>query len=142
MRVVVVGAGLGGLSAACHLAGRGHDVVVLEREDGPGGRTGVRRMGGYTFDTGATVLTMPGLVEDCFRAAGVDMADFVRLKPVDPMYRATFADGSTETVRAIICATGTAVCNWVSRSESSFSRSGVSLGSSRSAMAAAAFGGT
>ena len=95
MRVVVVGAGLGGLSAACHLAGRGHDVVVLEREDGPGGRTGVRRMGGYTFDTGATVLTMPGLVEDCFRAAGVDMADFVRLKPVDPMYRATFADGST-----------------------------------------------
>jgi phytoene desaturase len=95
VRVVVVGAGLGGLSAACHLAGRGHDVVVLEREDGPGGRTGVRRMGGYTFDTGATVLTMPGLVEDCFRAAGVDMADFVRLKPVDPMYRATFADGST-----------------------------------------------
>ena len=95
MRVIVVGAGLGGLSAACHLAGRGHDVVVLEREDGPGGRTGVRRMGGYTFDTGATVLTMPGLVEDCFRAAGADMADFVRLKPVDPMYRATFADGST-----------------------------------------------
>jgi phytoene desaturase len=95
MRVVVVGAGLGGLSAACHLAGRGHDVVVVEREAEPGGRTGVRRLGGYTFDTGATVLTMPGLVADCFRAAGADMDDFVRLRPVDPMYRATFADGST-----------------------------------------------
>lgn len=95
MRVVVVGAGLGGLSAACHLAGRGHDVVVVEREAEPGGRTGVRRLGGYTFDTGATVLTMPGLLADCFRAAGADMADFVRLRPVDPMYRATFADGST-----------------------------------------------
>src|SRR5829696_10437783 len=95
MRVVVVGAGLGGLSAACHLAGRGHDVVVLERGGEPGGRTGVRRLGGYTFDTGATVLTMPDIVEGCFRAAGADMADHPRLAPVDPMYRATFADGST-----------------------------------------------
>jgi phytoene desaturase len=95
VRVVVIGAGLGGLSAACHLAGRGHEVLVVERDAEPGGRTGVRRLGGYTFDTGATVLTMPGIVEDCFRAAGVEMGGLLRLKPVDPMYRATFADGST-----------------------------------------------
>ena len=95
MKVAIVGAGLGGLSAACHLAGRGHEVTVLEREEVPGGRAGVLRLGGYTFDTGPTVLTMPDLLEATFAAAGVDMADLLPLRPVDPMYRATFEDGST-----------------------------------------------
>ena len=95
MQVVVVGSGLGGLSAACHLVGRGHDVVVLERGDQPGGRVGMFEEGGYTFDTGATVLTMPGLLADVFRAAGAEMDDFVTLAPVDPMYRAVYEDGST-----------------------------------------------
>jgi phytoene desaturase len=98
-RVVVVGAGLGGLSAACHLAGRGHDVHVVEAADGPGGRAGMRYAEGYRFDTGPTVLTMPELVEHCFRAAGSDMADFLTLQRVDPMYRACFADGSELRVR-------------------------------------------
>ncbi|MDQ3146242.1 MAG: phytoene desaturase family protein, partial [Actinomycetota bacterium] len=95
MDVVVIGAGLGGLSAACHLSGRGHDVVVLERGLVPGGRTGLLERGGYSFDTGPTVLTMREILEDCFRAAGTEMADFVTLHPVDPMYRASFEDGST-----------------------------------------------
>ncbi len=60
-RVVVVGAGLSGLSAACHLVADGHDVTVLERDATPGGRNGVFRSEGFTFDTGPTVLTMPGL---------------------------------------------------------------------------------
>ncbi len=94
MRVVVVGAGLGGLSAACHLAGRGHEVVVLERAAVPGGRAGVLEDGGYRFDTGPSVLTMTGILADVFAAAGADMADHLELVPVDPMYRACFADGS------------------------------------------------
>ena len=61
-RVVVVGAGLGGLSAALHLAGAGRRVTVLEAADVPGGRAGVMHDSGYTFDTGPSVLTMPEIV--------------------------------------------------------------------------------
>src|SRR3954463_11850769 len=56
-------------------------------------------MGGYCFDTGPTVLTMPELIRDCFIAVGAEMDDFVTLHPVDPMYRACFEDGSTLHVR-------------------------------------------
>ena len=94
MKVVVVGAGLGGLSAAAHLVGRGHDVTIVERSGAPGGRAAVVAEGGYRLDTGPTVLTMPGLLADTFAAAGADMADFVTIRPVDPMYRAVYADGS------------------------------------------------
>src|SRR5207342_2136261 len=65
-RVVVIGAGLGGLSAACHLAGRGWDVEVVERGDGPGGRAGRIERDGYRFDTGPTVMTMPDLLTATF----------------------------------------------------------------------------
>jgi len=94
MNVVVVGAGLGGLSAACHLRGDGHEVLVLEQGDRPGGRTGSLERGGYRFDTGPTVLTMPQLIDDCFRAVGTSIDEQLVLKAVDPMYRATYADGS------------------------------------------------
>jgi len=98
-RVVVVGAGLAGLSAACHLAGAGHDVTVVEAGSLPGGRAGSLERGGYRFDTGPTVLTMPHLIDRCFAAAGVDGADLLTLRPVDPMYRACYADGSELRVR-------------------------------------------
>jgi len=99
MKVVVVGAGLGGLSAACHLAGKGHDVAVVERADVPGGRCGLWEEDGYRFDTGPSVLTMTGILAGTFAAAGVDMASRLRLIAVDPMYRACFADGTEIRVR-------------------------------------------
>ena len=95
MQVVVVGAGLGGLSAACHLRGAGHDVLVVERLATPGGRAGRIERDGFRFDTGPTVLTMVDLIEDCFQAVGTHAADHLALRPVDPMYRACYADGST-----------------------------------------------
>ncbi|HVL05251.1 MAG TPA: FAD-dependent oxidoreductase, partial [Acidimicrobiales bacterium] len=99
MKVVVVGAGLGGLSAACHLVGRGHDVEVLERADVPGGRAGLWHTDGYKFDTGPSVLTMRDILAGAFNAAGAEMDSHLTLKPVDPMYRACFADGSAIHVR-------------------------------------------
>ena len=97
-RVVVVGAGLAGLSAACHLVGDGHQVTVLERNPGPGGRNGVIRADGFTFDSGPTVLTMPGLLERALEAAGGSLAT-LQLRRLDPAYRARFADGSVIDVR-------------------------------------------
>lgn len=99
MRVAVVGAGLGGLSAACHLAGKGHEVVVVERDAVPGGRAGIFEAEGFRIDTGPSVLTMTDILGATFAAAGEDMADHLRLSPVDPIYRTTFADGSEINVR-------------------------------------------
>ena len=73
--VVVVGAGLAGLSAALHLAGRGRAVTVVERGDVPGGRVGRLDIDGYRLDTGPTVLTMPDLIDDTFAAVGESTAD-------------------------------------------------------------------
>jgi phytoene desaturase len=98
--VVVVGAGLAGLSAAMRLAGAGRQVTVLERDSEPGGRAGVLRRDGYTFDTGPTVLTMPELIADAFDCLDEKMEDWLELSPVDPLYRAFFADGSQLDVHA------------------------------------------
>jgi len=103
-RVVVIGAGLGGLSAALRLVGAGREVVVLEREDVPGGRNGLLELtqpgavpgdpaATYRFDTGPTVLTMPDLIADAFDCVGERMEDWLELVPVDPLYRAFYPDG-------------------------------------------------
>ena len=93
-RVVIVGAGLGGLSAALRLAGAGRQVTVLERELVPGGRAGLLELDGYRFDTGPTVLTMPDLIADALACVDEKLDDWLDLRPVSPAYRASFADGS------------------------------------------------
>ncbi|HEU4675670.1 MAG TPA: phytoene desaturase family protein [Motilibacteraceae bacterium] len=98
--VVVVGAGLAGLSAALRLAGAGRQVTLLEREDVPGGRNGLAVRDGFRFDTGPTVLTMPDLIADAFDAVGERMEDWLELQPVAPLYRAFYADGSQLDVHA------------------------------------------
>lgn len=98
--VVVVGAGLGGLSAALRLAGAGRTVTVIERAPVPGGRAGLLTLGGYSFDTGPTVLTMPDLIADTFDSVGEDMAGWLTLDPLRPLYRAQFSDGSSLDVHA------------------------------------------
>ena len=100
--VVVVGAGLGGLSAALRLAGAGRRVTVLEREPVPGGRAGLLADRGYSFDTGPTVLTMPDLIADALDCVGESMDDWLTLDPVAPLYRARYADGSALDVHATV----------------------------------------
>ncbi len=96
--VVIVGAGLAGLSTAMRLAGAGRRVTVIERESVPGGRAGRIDLstaeGTYRIDTGPTVLTMPDLIADAFDCLGERMEDWLELMPVAPLYRAFYPDGS------------------------------------------------
>ncbi len=98
-RVVVVGAGLGGLSCALYLAAAGRQVTVVERESVPGGRAGRLSVDGFEFDTGPTVLTMPELIAEPMAAVGENLSDWLELSPLDPAYRAFYPDGSTLDVR-------------------------------------------
>jgi phytoene desaturase len=96
--VIVVGAGLAGLSAAIHLASSGRKVTILERENYPGGRNGILKKDGYSFDTGPSVLTMPSLIEEIFNSVGEKLSDWLELMPLEPLYRTTFHDGSVINV--------------------------------------------
>ena len=98
-RVVVVGAGLGGLACALYLAAAGRQVTVVERAPVPGGRAGRLSLDGFEFDTGPTVLTMPELIGEPMAAVGEDLTEWLDLTPLDPAYRAFYPDGSTLDVR-------------------------------------------
>ena len=91
MKAVVVGAGLGGLAAALRLQGAGHDVTVVERRAQPGGRAYQLKDGGYTWDTGPSLITMPWVLEETFAAGGLDLASEVTMRPLDPFYRIHWA---------------------------------------------------
>ncbi len=98
--VVVVGAGLAGLSAALRLAGAGRKVTVVERESVPGGRNGLLNKNGFAFDTGPSVLTMPDLIADALACVGEELKDWLDLVPLKPLYRAFYHDGSQLDVHA------------------------------------------
>jgi phytoene desaturase len=90
---IVVGAGIGGLTAAAHLARSGMRVTVLERNARPGGRCNRLERGGHRFDTGPTLFVMPLLYEAEFRALGTSMHERLDLRRVDPTYHLVFDDG-------------------------------------------------
>ena len=91
-RVVVVGAGPGGLTAGMILARRGLDVTVFEARDVVGGRNAPIKADGYTFDTGPTFLMMNFILREMFEEAGRNVEDYLRFKKLEPMYRLAFAD--------------------------------------------------
>jgi diapolycopene oxygenase len=94
-RVVVIGAGLGGLSAAISLATEGFSVTVLEKNDKVGGKLNILTKEGFSFDLGPSILTMPHIFAELFKHAGKDMADYVQIEKVEPHWRNFFVDGTT-----------------------------------------------
>jgi diapolycopene oxygenase len=93
-RVVVIGAGLGGLSAAISLATEGFAVELIEKNDKVGGKLNVLQRDGFTFDLGPSILTMPHIFRALFERAGRNMDDYVRFQPVLPHWRNFFEDGT------------------------------------------------
>ncbi len=94
MRIVVIGSGFGGLSAAIRLQAQGHEVVILEKRDRAGGRAYVFRQNGFTFDAGPTILTAPAMIDELFALAGRQTSEAVRLVRLDPYYNVRFEDGA------------------------------------------------
>jgi phytoene desaturase len=91
--VVIIGAGIGGLSAAIRLAAQGQRVTVLERNSAVGGKMSEISEGGFRWDTGPSVITMRHVFEDLFAAAGRTLEDYLTLLPVDPLTRYFYPDG-------------------------------------------------
>ncbi len=91
--VLVIGAGVGGLAAATHLAQQGCSVTVLEKNAEAGGRCGQFERDGHVFDTGPTLLVMPLLFESEFASLGAQLRQRLSLTRVDPTYRLVFDDG-------------------------------------------------
>ena len=99
--VVVIGAGLAGLSAAARLRQSGLDVTIVETTSAAGGLVRTETIDGHRFDTGATVLTMPGLLVDVLDAVGVteqQARERLSLTPVDPGYVMNYSDGTSLTI--------------------------------------------
>jgi phytoene desaturase len=92
--VIVIGAGLGGLAAACTLAARGHRVTLLEKNSWLGGKAAQLHQSGFRFDMGPTILLMPSALRRIFAEANRPLEDYLTLLPLEPQWRCFFADNS------------------------------------------------
>ncbi len=91
-KIVIVGAGPGGLTIGMILAHRGADVEIFEKEDRPGGRNRDITLGDFKFDTGPTFLMMKYVLEEMFQETGRRASDYMEFVKLDPFYRLQFPD--------------------------------------------------
>lgn len=92
-KVLVIGSGLGGLSAAIYLAAEGYDVEIFEKNEQIGGKLNFLERDGFKFDLGPSIFTMPHIFNELFKKANRNMEDYFTLKPVNPHWRNFFEDG-------------------------------------------------
>lgn len=92
-KVLIVGAGPGGLAAAMLLARAGLDVTVLERRDVAGGRSATLKLGDFAFDTGPTFFLYPSVLQEIFAACGFDLWRELDLRRLEPRCRVAFGAG-------------------------------------------------
>jgi diapolycopene oxygenase len=101
-RVVVIGGGLGGLAAACTLAARGYAVTLCDKNPWVGGKAAVLEEGGFRFDMGPTILTIPRVLQRIWAEAGRELESSLDLVRLDPQWRSFFTDGTTLDLHADI----------------------------------------
>lgn len=92
--IIIIGAGIGGLSAAIRLAAAGRKVLLLEQNETVGGKMGQIRRDGFRWDTGPSVITMRHVLEEVFAVAGRRLEDYLTLLPVEPLTRYFYPDGT------------------------------------------------
>lgn len=90
-KVIVIGAGMGGLSAAIQLAHAGYSVEIYEQNQQPGGKMHQIHFDGHTFDVGPTLVLMPEAFKEVYSRVGKDYTDYIQLTQLDPMYQVYFA---------------------------------------------------
>jgi phytoene desaturase len=95
---IVIGAGIGGLTAAMKLAHQGLSVQLFEKQGVPGGRCARLEAGGFRWDLGPTILLMPFVLEKAFASVGRRLADYLTLHRCDPNYRLRWRDGTSLTL--------------------------------------------
>lgn len=95
---IVIGAGLGGLSAAMRLGAKGYRVTVVDKLDTVGGRGSSITKGGHRFDLGPTIVTVPQVFEELWEACGRSFRDDIDLREMDPFYEIRWPDGSSFTM--------------------------------------------
>lgn len=105
-RVIVIGAGAGGLAAAARMAARGHAVTILEQGTHCGGKLATYRRDGFAFDTGPSLFTLPAVYRDLFLKTGGPLEDAVDLQELEPAFAYRWADGS----RAVLPGSGIGAC--------------------------------
>ena len=94
-KIVVVGAGVGGMTAAARLAKQGHDVTIYEASDRTGGKCRTEWIGDYAFDTGPSLLTLPAIYKDFFLKTGPRFERVLTSTAVNPAFTYHFADGKS-----------------------------------------------
>ncbi|MDA3021188.1 MAG: phytoene desaturase family protein [Actinomycetota bacterium] len=94
-KVIVIGAGVGGLATAARLAAKGKSVTVLEQANHFGGKLAAYRRDGFVFDTGPSLFTLPAVYRDLFLKTGAPLEEAIDLQPLDPAFRYQFSDGAT-----------------------------------------------